>query len=490
MNRSWVTILGVALAMIGNAWAAGIPDVLPDPDGKPADMSKPVKVFILMGQSNMLGFGTVSGGAKSVEHACKNENKYPYLIDDDGNWTVRKDVRNVRVMCSGGGPWSTHLNQWLSLSGNGKIGPEHGIGHYVGHVLGEPVLILKSCIGNRSLGWDLLPPGADGYQGNPEMPRKPRPLNAGEKWYAGLQYDGDVRAALEVLEDLGTYYPGAKDYEVAGFFFWQGAKDCGGGGSADNYEKNLVQLIKALRKDFNAPDGLFVCATMGNGIKGGGGAAGKVTDAQLAVDGLNGKYPEFKDTVRTFYSNPVSMGSSANGHYGGHGQTYMNVGVGMGKAMAELLVARGASGGARSSTGQASAPAQRPARSVSPDKMAALDRALLSTLVKLNDAGKLDATPIPLSMTRARVSLVSAHADGTLSFRAASGKTVPFAFEKLTPGDHANLAILVSKLKPESGDAKGMAAVYMESLGQVAAADKYFGNAGATSRKKMEKLFD
>jgi len=93
-------------------------------------------------------------------------------------------------------------------------------------------------------------------------------------------------------------------------------------------------------------------------------------------------------------------------------------------------------------------------------------------------------------MTRARVSLVSAHADGTLSFRAASGKTVPFAFEKLTPGDHANLAILVSKLKPESGDAKGMAAVYMESLGQVGAADKYFGDAGATSRRKMEKLFD
>ena len=30
-------------------------DELPDPDGKPADMSKPVQVYILLGQSNMLG---------------------------------------------------------------------------------------------------------------------------------------------------------------------------------------------------------------------------------------------------------------------------------------------------------------------------------------------------------------------------------------------------------------------------------------------------
>ena len=35
---------------------------LPDPDGKPADMSKPVQVYVLMGQSNMLGFGKISGG--------------------------------------------------------------------------------------------------------------------------------------------------------------------------------------------------------------------------------------------------------------------------------------------------------------------------------------------------------------------------------------------------------------------------------------------
>ena len=30
---------------------------LPKPDGKPADMTKPVMVFILMGQADMVGMG-------------------------------------------------------------------------------------------------------------------------------------------------------------------------------------------------------------------------------------------------------------------------------------------------------------------------------------------------------------------------------------------------------------------------------------------------
>ena len=36
------------------------PAHLAKPDGKPADQTKKVKVFILMGQSNMVGMGTFS----------------------------------------------------------------------------------------------------------------------------------------------------------------------------------------------------------------------------------------------------------------------------------------------------------------------------------------------------------------------------------------------------------------------------------------------
>ncbi|MDG2014543.1 MAG: hypothetical protein P8J33_13630, partial [Pirellulaceae bacterium] len=74
--------------------------VLPDPDGQPADMNQPVQVYILLGQSNMLGFGKIGPVDKegSLENAVKNNHLYPYLIDDEGNWTQRNDVRNVRVM--------------------------------------------------------------------------------------------------------------------------------------------------------------------------------------------------------------------------------------------------------------------------------------------------------------------------------------------------------------------------------------------------------
>ena len=76
---------------------------LPDPDGKPADMSKPVKVFLIMGQSNTLEMGRVKGDKEgSLEHAIKEESLYSFMVDDAGNWTKRMDVRNVHTQGSGG----------------------------------------------------------------------------------------------------------------------------------------------------------------------------------------------------------------------------------------------------------------------------------------------------------------------------------------------------------------------------------------------------
>jgi len=317
------TLACAALSLPVGADEARAP--LPDPDGRPADMSKPVQVYILMGQSNMLGAGKINGGNGSLTHAIKEKEKYPYLVDDDGDWTVRKDVRNVRVMSSGIGNMKVYNNEWMAIKG-GNIGPEIGIGHHVGNVTDAPVLILKSCIGNRSLGYDLVPPGAEG--------REPRKASG---WYAGIQYDGDVANAKKVLADLGKYYPDAKRYTVAGFFWWQGDKDRYDAKNASRYEQNLVQLIKSLRKDFAAPNAKFVCATLGQTSKGAGGNEGEIIAAQLAVDGKNGKYPRFKGNVATVYSKPFCHGGASNGHYGGNAETYMDVGEAMGRAMVELL---------------------------------------------------------------------------------------------------------------------------------------------------------
>jgi hypothetical protein len=346
MKRLISSIAAVALATTARA-----------ADAKPADMSKPVKVFIIMGQSNAVGMGNITGNkGETLENAVKTEKLYPYLVDGSGNWVERNDVRNVQVMVGrrGGGMQLLH-NEWLKV-GKGKMGIEFGAGHVLGNAIDEPVMLLKSCIGNRALGWDLLPPGSKGYdytskdkktgkevtftfpgyKGSPERWEKgTEPKDNG--WYAGKQYDDDVANAKKVLSELDKYFPGAKGYEVAGFFWWQGERDCGTEAHAVHYEENLVNIIKSLRKDFNAPNAKFVIATLGEAKKGCGGNTETVMNAHLAVDDKTGKYPEFKGNVATVYTHDMARGGSGNGHYGGNAKVYMDVGEAMGKAMAELL---------------------------------------------------------------------------------------------------------------------------------------------------------
>ena len=323
---------------------------LPDPDGVPANVDQPVKVFILLGQSNMLGFGRVTPQDQqgTLSHATAELGKYPHLVNDAGDWTERKDVRYVQVMHRNG-KMSTLRNEWLTVKGK-HIGPELQLGHILGHSLAEPVLILKSCIGNRSLGWDLLPPGSKqfefegkiyaGYKESPlswDKGTKPTPI----QWYAGKQYDDDIANAKRIIENIGDYYPGATRCEVAGFVWWQGHKDQNPA-HAGRYEQNLVHLIKTLRKDFDAPSAKFVLATIafgGNELKGPGL---EVAKAQLAVSGDTGKYPEFKGNVKTVEARPFWRDKSASPtgagyHYNHNAETYMDVGNALGWAMAELL---------------------------------------------------------------------------------------------------------------------------------------------------------
>jgi len=346
----------MAVALVTSSWAAEAAPAQnpPKPDGKAVDMTKPVKVFIMLGQSNMVGMGKVTGAEVSLENAVKTKKKYPYLVDEAGNWVERKDVRYVFLMAGGRGAPQKN-NEWLTVAKCRTIGTEFGIAHELGDATDAPVMLLKCCIGNRSLGWDLLPPGSArfeaevtdkagnkttkvfaGYKDSPDSWDKgtePKPIS----WYAGKQYDDDTANAKKVLSELDKYYPGATKYEVAGFFFWQGEKDCGSAVHSSHYEQNLVAFIKQLRKDFNAPDAKFVLATLGEAAKGCGGNEGMVLEAQLAVDGTSGKHPEFKGNVATVFSNPMAQGGSGNSHYGGKAEVYMDVGEAMGKAMADLL---------------------------------------------------------------------------------------------------------------------------------------------------------
>jgi alpha-galactosidase len=342
----------VAGVSAGEKFDADPKHQLPRPDTNPADLTKPVKVFILLGQSNMFGMGDVEPDATkgTLAYLTKTEKRYPYLIDDAGKWTTRSDVRYVQVMDGkGAGPMQVLHNEWLTVKGK-TIGPEVAFGHIVGHALDEPVHILKSCIGNRSLGWDLLPPGSErftvngmtyaGYKDTPESWVEGQPKKT-VNWYAGKEYDDDVANARNVLSHMDKYYPGAGKYEVAGFVWWQGHKDQTPI-YASRYEQNLVQLIKSLRKDFNAPNAPFVLATIGFGgweLKEPGLT---IANAQLAV-GDPTKHPEFAGTVKTveardfWRSKEESPNPKQDYHYYHNAETYMEVGNALGWAMDGLL---------------------------------------------------------------------------------------------------------------------------------------------------------
>ena len=358
-----------AVTLVLNSGAAEIPAQLAKPDGKPADQTKKVKVFILMGQSNMVGMGDIEPGDKpgTLTTLTKTEKKYPYLLDDAGQWTVWKDVFYYDARVKKGGP--------LTATSNGRaIGPELGFGFVMGQLLDESVLVLKTCIGNRSLGWDLLPPGSERYQAEvtERGGQKVTKVFAGYKdkpdswvadaakgtatepppwvdqktgkpieWYAGKQYDDDMANAKAALADLAKIYPDYKGqgYEIAGFVWWQGNKDQNAV-HAGRYEQNLARLIPSLRKDYDAPKAMFVLAT-GCGFTGRDGLGLQISEAQLAIADAK-KHPEFAGNVKAVDSRDLWREASVSPknqgyHYNRNAETSYEVGDRLGRAMAELM---------------------------------------------------------------------------------------------------------------------------------------------------------
>lgn len=320
---------------------------LPRPDTSTPDSKKPLEVFILLGQSNMVGMGEVEPDTTpgTLASLCRKQGRYPHLLDAAGHWTVRNDVWYVQVTAG-------KTQRWLQPPEKRTIGPELQFGHIMGFLHDEMVLVLKASQGNRSLGWDFLPPGSErftfegrtyaGYKDTPDAWVEGQPKKE-VNWYAGKQYDDCVQDVHEVLDNLPKFFPdyANQGYEVAGFVWWQGHKDQNPA-HASRYEQNLVRLIKCLRTEFQAPKAPFVLATIGFGGWQLAGPGLKVANAQLAVSGEKGKYAEFADNVRTveargFWREVADSPKNQGYHYNRNAETYMEVGNALGWAMAELL---------------------------------------------------------------------------------------------------------------------------------------------------------
>ena len=308
--------------------------------------AKPVKIFILSGQSNMTGRGWLGDLKKPAADqkatlarfimAPENVGKYKFLYDgkqkDKAGWTVRDDVFITvgdwpHDATTGGkhGGLAPNYGGFRSVG----FGPELGIGHALGDYYDEPVLLVKVAFGGCSLAVDMRPPGSGG--------------KLGEK------YPLIVKAVTESIEHLPEIIPGytkETGYEITGFFWNQGESDMSPEASSE-YEKNLVNLITDLRKDVKAPAMKIVVATTGYGGRDLVGftkaaqkeAIGKIIGAQLALP----TRPEFKGAAATtetrdFYRPQEPFGGNKQTiHWHGNGESYWLMGEAMGRDMVKLL---------------------------------------------------------------------------------------------------------------------------------------------------------
>jgi hypothetical protein len=213
----WYEVAAAFTSPVAAGEKPNIPYPLPDPDGSTGVTTKPVKVFILSGQSNMVGFGRVPGtGTGTLDTIVKREHKFPHLTNAAGAWTTRADVKYRGVISAlGNGDLATGFG-----ANTDSFGPELGFGHVMGWLHDEPVLIIKTSIGNRSLLWDVAPPDSGRfdyngrtYAGYGDSPSSwvigggPTPFT----WYAGKQYDDFFLAEADMRPGLawasGVAYP-------------------------------------------------------------------------------------------------------------------------------------------------------------------------------------------------------------------------------------------------------------------------------------------
>lgn len=301
---------------------------------------KPVKVFILAGQSNMEGHGVVAadpkrnGGKGSLEFVAKDPataDRFRHLLDDTGRWKTRDDVFISYLDRSGPLTVDYGVNK-------GRIGPELGFGWVLGDTLEEPVLLIKCAWGGKSLAIDFRPPSA----GKPayELSQRDREAIAKDPDIVGKYYRETIARTKAALADLKRLVPGSDStYELAGFGWHQGWNDRINEQFNNEYESNMVHFITDVRRDLAAPTLPFVIAETGmTGPDEKHPRALSLMKAQAAA----ASRPEFKGnvafvTTRNFWR-PADQSPSQQGyHWNSSGETYYLIGNAMGEAMKSLI---------------------------------------------------------------------------------------------------------------------------------------------------------
>lgn len=209
---------------------------------------KKVRVFIMAGQSNMQGYGTVidaEGDPGSLEDVIQH--------DTLGTWSALGVA----------GDWNAFENAYLYFAtdadtirsnvtvGQGAnpdlIGPELMFAHQLDECIEDPILIIKTAWGGKSLAEDFRPPSADGE--------------------TGASYIAMIDMVRNVTNNLGSEFPdlAGLPHEISGFAWFQGWNDGASQDFLDEYESNLAHLLGDVRNDFNNPLLPIVIANSGHG---------------------------------------------------------------------------------------------------------------------------------------------------------------------------------------------------------------------------------
>ena len=245
----------------------------------------PLKVYLLVGQSNMQGHAQV----RTFDHIGMDPKTAPILKairNADGTPKVYQNVWISSVdPAAPEGERHGRLTAGYGASGRDtKIGPELTFGIYMQQHVDEPILVIKTAWGGKSLNTDFRPPSAGPYEFNAQqlenLKKQGKDLvqaRADRAKMTGQYYRLMMEHINKVLGDIKRVYPAhdAKEgYELAGFVWFQGWNDMVDRGTYPNraqpggyaqYSEVLVHFIRDVRKDLSAPKLPFVIGVMGVG---------------------------------------------------------------------------------------------------------------------------------------------------------------------------------------------------------------------------------
>jgi hypothetical protein len=292
----------------------------------------PLEIFILAGQSNMEGQAVVdldgldyNQGKGTLVQVMQNparKGTLDHLRHPDGRWVARDDVW-VRYQRENDSLLRGPLSIGFTVYGDQHhFGPELQFGHVIGNFCAHQVLIIKTAWGGKSLYRDFRPPSSGGETG---------------PYYCKMM--SEIHTAVKSLKTDFPQYDG-RGYNFAGFVWYQGWNDgCDPQIAIPQYETNLVNLIRDVRKELNTPHLPVVIGELtGPWVQ-----APQEWDALRRAQAAVARHPELGKAVsfvptHDFVRRPEDSPNPGHGHHEfGNAETYYLVGDALGRAMVSLI---------------------------------------------------------------------------------------------------------------------------------------------------------